>query len=587
MDGEIYLKIKKGNQSALKSLCDKHLKRSWFICYYLTMSSGRGSPLLIKAWKKTLTEISASKNTPKEGFEELLYCNILKLYTKGVSEDPDFEDIPAPHLNEKYKRFEEEITLLEGDTKTVYIFSNYGNLRADKQAEILGLTPEEVSSLLKQANKEIKEKLPVPKSEWTKNVQLFTSLRDTSNSGFADIAVEPFLRKSLNHEVGSLFNKTVTPDRKEQQQMKKEKVSSRPTTSSTKGISKRNKRIIKYAVIAAIVIVVVILGIIFIPKIFGSSDTATSVTTYTVDTVTTGSVDTTISGSGTLSPISQTTLSTNMSATVTAVNYEVGDSVDEGNVIAKVEYENGETESFKAPYDCVIIELPVTEDDELTDASEIAMVMGTDGFTMGIAVDETDISTIEIGQDVTFTIDALGEEYEGSVTAISYNGTTSGSTTAYQITATVDYVEGVYPGMSASAEIVIESSGEGLIVPVSAVRTSGDDSYIYLAPSDAEDGDEYSEDEIDESSLTKVTVETGTSDGSNIIVESDDLEEDDLIVIVTITSTQTGSTSDDSDSTFGGRGDMGGGMDFGDFDFEDFDPSTAGGGMGGMNGKGE
>ncbi|MCC8191716.1 MAG: hypothetical protein LIO41_01540 [Ruminococcus sp.] len=137
--------------------------------------------------------------------------------------------------------------------------------------------------------------------------------------------------------------------------------------------------------------------------------------------------------------------------------------------------------------------------------------------------------------------------------------------------------------MSASAEIVIESSGEGLIVPVSAVRTSGDDSYIYLAPSDAEDGDEYSEDEIDESSLTKVTVETGTSDGSNIIVESDDLEEDDLIVIVTITSTQTGSTSDDSDSTFGGRGDMGGGMDFGDFDFESFD-GGAGGGMGGGTG---
>lgn len=53
------------------------------------------------------------------------------------------------------------------------------------------------------------------------------------------------------------------------------------------------------------------------------------------------------------------------------------------------------------------------------------------------------------------------------------------------------------------------------------------------------------------------------SDGSYILVESDELAEGDLIVVTRLTSTQTGSDSQGS-----------GGMDFGDFDFENFDPGT-------------
>ena len=200
------------------------------------------------------------------------------------------------------------------------------------------------------------------------------------------------------------------------------------------------------------------------------------------------------------------------------------------------------------------------------------MIMGKDGFTMGIAVDELNISSVALEQEVSFTIDAVDGDYTGSVTAISYNGSTSGGKTAYQITATVDYVEGVYPGMSASAEIVIEDSGDGLLVPVDAVGTSGDDNYVYLAPSGAELGTSYEEGEIDLNDLTKVTVETGMSDGSYMMIESDELAEGDLIVITHITSTLTGSGNEGEGGGFGGMGGFPGGMDFGDFDFENLIP---------------
>ena len=157
---------------------------------------------------------------------------------------------------------------------------------------------------------------------------------------------------------------------------------------------------------------------------------------------------------------------------------------------------------------------------------------------------------------------------------MSYNGSSNGSTTAYQITAKIAYVEGVYPGMSASAQIVVEESGEGLLVPVEAVQTSGDENYVYLAPSDGEEGAEYEEEDIDLSALTQVTVEAGDSDGSYMLVECDDLSEGDLILVPHLTSTATGSGSGESGGMGGFGGSFPGGMDFSDFDFSNFDPST-------------
>lgn len=340
------------------------------------------------------------------------------------------------------------------------------------------------------------------------------------------------------------------------------------SSSNPRLAEKRRKTLIKAAVGSVAGIAVIALGIAFVPRLWGIGASAASVITYEVEAITYGNVDTTISGSGNLTPVSQQTLATEQPVTVTAVNYAAGDAVEEGAVIVTVEDAQGSSIDYTAPYGCVLLELPVSSGDELESGGEVAMLMGTDGFTMGIAVDEQDISTVAVGQEVAFTVDAVHGEYTGEVTAVSYNG----STNAYQITARVDYAEGIYPGMSATAEIVVEESGEGLLVPVETVQTSGDEEYITLAPSSAAEGDEYGESEIEVSELPTVTVETGMSDGSYILVKSDELAEGDLIAVTRLTSTQTGSDSQGSGGMGGGF--PGGGMDFGDFDFENFDPGT-------------
>lgn len=315
------------------------------------------------------------------------------------------------------------------------------------------------------------------------------------------------------------------------------------SSSNLRLAEKRRKTLIKAAVGSVAGIAVIALGIAFVPRLWGIGASAASVITYEVEAITYGNVDTTISGSGNLTPVSQQTLATEQPVTVTAVNYAAGDAVEEGAVIVTVEDAQGSSIDYTAPYDCVVLELPVSSGDEL-----------------------------EAGGEVAFTVDAVDGEYTGEVTNVSYNGSSNGSATAYQITAKVAYAEGIYPGMSATAEIVVEESGEGLLVPVETVQTSGDEEYITLAPSSAAEGDEYGEGEIEVSELSTVTVETGMSDGSYILVESDELAEGDLIVVTRLTSTQTGSDSQGSGGMGGGF--PGGGMDFGDFDFENFDPGT-------------
>ena len=590
MDYETYSKIKKRNARALENLINVYLKKAWFISYQLTQNTCRGAPLLIRAWKTSIEQIVKAQTVPKEDFREILQCNLLKQYLSGKQGDSDFESVPIPQVAQRYQPFVKEIESLSDDLRSVYLMNVYGNLGVSRLSQILGISSEEVSKTIKQAEKNIAQNSGVlRRDQWATKIRLSAEFKNPSDSGFNDIVIPTYLKTSLVHEINHLFHKPLIQDRKERNTMATKKNSGRAKNGAKAAVRKSSQKT-KIIVISAVVIAAVILGIFFIPKLLGRyTAQAASITTHHVEAITTGNVDTTISGSGTLTPVSQETLVTAKDVTITAVNYEVGDKVDKDAVIATAEDENGNETDFTAPYDGVLIELPIANEDELAANSQIAMVMGTDGFTMGIAVDELDISTVRVGQEVDFAIDAVDGDYTGKVTAVSYNGSSSGATTAYQITATVDYVEGVYPGMSASAEIVIESSGEGLLIPVDAVRTSGDDNYVYLAPSGAAEGTEYAEDELEISALTKVTVETGMSDGSYMLIESDELSEGDLIVITKLTSTQTGSESEDQGG-FGGRGGFpggNGGMDFGDFDFENFDPNNMpDGGSGFPGGRG-
>ncbi len=219
-----------------------------------------------------------------------------------------------------------------------------------------------------------------------------------------------------------------------------------------------------------------------------------------------------------------------------------------------------------APYDCIVTSVPYAVGQEVAAGSTTCTIMGLDGYTIGVNVDELDISEVSLGQTATITLDAVTGTYTGTVSNISYEGTT-GSVTRFTATVKLDYIAGTYPGESASAEIVTATSGQTLIVPVDAVQYEGEEAFLYLATGENL-GTSLDAAALDVSSLTRVTVETGMSDGSYIAVTGD-ISAGDLIWVSKLMTTSIYSSSEESDAymtmpgSFGGASDTTMGGNFG------------------------
>ena len=109
----------------------------------------------------------------------------------------------------------------------------------------------------------------------------------------------------------------------------------------------------------------------------------------------------------------------------------------------------------------------------------LAVIYDMSRLTFDINVSEMDVVRVEVGQKVTFTADALdGQEFTGTVEKVNINGTTQNGNTSYPVTVAVDgngqdlAAEGLLPGMSVSANIIVEEVGSVLCVPVDAIQRS-------------------------------------------------------------------------------------------------------------------
>lgn len=233
--------------------------------------------------------------------------------------------------------------------------------------------------------------------------------------------------------------------------------------------------------------------------------------------------------------------------------------------------------TVKAEYDCTLTTLAVEVGDKVASGTTVCSLTGTEGYTLSLSIDELDIATVALEQPATITLDALEGEFTGKVSNISYAG--SGTyVTSYTATITTDPIEGAYPGMSATVAITTDTSGETLIVPVSAVQYDGDTAYLYLAGDDAQLGSNVSQSDLDLDGLTKVTVTTGMSDGSYIAVTGDGIAAGDLIWVKQVTTTATYSEDDATTTTFS-MGSQGGMMMGGDSSGNFQPPSGMSGGQ--------
>ena len=185
--------------------------------------------------------------------------------------------------------------------------------------------------------------------------------------------------------------------------------------------------------------------------------------------------------------------------------------------------------TIDAPISGTIVDKKVKAGDKLS-ANDTAMqnlctIYDMSYLEMQLNVDELKIRSLEVGQEVEITADAVpGETYKGVISSILVAGTTANGSTSYPVTVRIDDMGELLPGMNATAKITTASVKNVLALPNAALVRG---SYVLVtkdSPSAANA----------ETSMTApdgyvyVKVATGISDDDYIEVKSG-LQEGDTI----------------------------------------------------------
>lgn len=166
--------------------------------------------------------------------------------------------------------------------------------------------------------------------------------------------------------------------------------------------------------------------------------------------------------------------------------------------------------------------------------TDILTVRPSESIVVTVYVDESDILSLSVGQEAVVTVSSIEDEsFIAEVTEVGSEGSSSGGVTQYAVTMSMERVDNMRSGMTATAAISISGAENALLLPEDAVQKDRNNYYVYTARS-AENGE-----------LTgMVNVEVGISGNGNIEILSG-LKEGDLVYYVPSAS---------EEFSFGGRG---------------------------------
>ena len=200
-------------------------------------------------------------------------------------------------------------------------------------------------------------------------------------------------------------------------------------------------------------------------------------------------------GSATFAYQAERTLTAQAAGTVTSINVQEGSEVAKDDIIlglsgddltesiqsaseslrsAEISMQNLQDTmnnyTITAPISGTIIEKDAKVGDAVKTGDTLCIVYDLSYLEMSINVDELQISSISVGQQVQITADAVPDKtYVGTVTRVSMKGASNGGTTTYPVSIRIDDTDGLRPGMNANAEIVVAEANNALVVPNAAV----------------------------------------------------------------------------------------------------------------------
>ena len=301
-----------------------------------------------------------------------------------------------------------------------------------------------------------------------------------------------------------------------------------------------------------LIILVLVVGVacFFVGRKIGlNTDTSSSNTTIEDVEVSKQTIKKTLTSSGQIETSLTKQLTLNTSYKFNSVLVETDEIVKKGTKLVK--YSNGKY--LVAPYDLVVTKISVPKKGKKATSSHYIEVQKVSDLIVSIAVSESELSNLSVGQEVEIALTADSTKtYTGKISKISAVGTYSSSGSTFDVQVSIKNDGNIKIGMSVSCTINISELKDVVAVPINAIQINGDKRYVVVV-----DGDKTSE----------VEVTTGLSDDNYVEVRSG-LTIGETVRVVTVTTQSTIRSSSGSRSgrnSFGGGSMPSGGMPSGGF----------------------
>jgi len=300
-----------------------------------------------------------------------------------------------------------------------------------------------------------------------------------------------------------------------------------------------------------------------------SSDNQTMIPTTTVQK---GTISTDVSGSGSLEPTVDkdvTIDADDASKTVYSVSVAKNDKVEKGDKL--LTFTDGTT--LVAPKSGTVTSFTVYAGDRVNAGQTVAHLKSYDDLSTVLSIDELDIPKIKTGQSVSVVVAAYPKKtFSGKVTSIAKEGSDTNGTSSFDVTVHLSKSTGLKPGMTTTANIVLEKKTNVLYLPSGAVHQSGDGYYVYLSSSNSNSSGEDASGRFSNVETTRgkqQTVTVGIHNDQYIEIKSG-LQEGQTVQLNAITKSSGTSSSSSSSQTQmtpsmngggfgGGQGSFGGG----------------------------
>ena len=194
-----------------------------------------------------------------------------------------------------------------------------------------------------------------------------------------------------------------------------------------------------------------------------------------------------------------------------------------------------ERTKIRSPVDGLVVGRNITEGQTLAtglEAKTLFIIAGDlDSMEINARIDESDIAEIKDGQDVTFTVDAFpGRTFSAKVKQIRMAPQVLSNVVTYTVVLKTTNPDGMLlPGMTVMANIVTRRTPASMTVPMAALRYRP-----RAVVADNEARPPLKSDSVwvlRDGKAIPVSVVKGDEDGKNVVVSSQSLRSEDVVII--------------------------------------------------------